>query len=75
MTKGKRPPAKVEPRGRGHFGVRRLPMSKMTVVLRHGKTVEEEKAERRKKILKRIVSAGVTREDIPLRNPSPTWSW
>jgi len=50
-------------------------MSKMTVILRHGKTVEEKKAERREKILKRIVSAGVIREDIPLRNPSLMWSW
>ncbi|KAJ3563846.1 hypothetical protein NP233_g8675 [Leucocoprinus birnbaumii] len=75
VTKGVRPPKRIEPRGRNHYGVRHHPNSKMTVVLRHGKTVEEKQAQRREKILKRIVSAGVTREDVPLRNPAPTWCW
>lgn len=75
VTKGPRGPRKIEPRGRNHFGVRQHPNSKMSVVLQEGKTVEEKKAERRRKILKRIVSAGVTREDVPLRNAAPTWCW
>jgi large subunit ribosomal protein L22 len=75
VNKGPRSPPQLEPRGRGHFGLRRHPNSKMIVVLREGKTLEEKKGERRKKILKRIVSAGVNREDVPLRNPSPTWTW
>lgn len=75
MTKGPRGPRTIEPRGRNHYGIRQHPNSKMTVVLREGKTVEEKKAERRQKVLKRIVSAGVTREDVPLRNPAPTWTW
>ncbi|XP_006460091.1 hypothetical protein AGABI2DRAFT_191860 [Agaricus bisporus var. bisporus H97] len=75
VGKGVQVPAQVEPRGRGHFGFRQHPCSRMTVVLREGKTLEEKKAGQRRKILKRIVSAGVTREDVPLRNPAPTWTW
>ncbi|KXN86264.1 50S ribosomal protein L22, partial [Leucoagaricus sp. SymC.cos] len=75
VTKGPHLPPRIEPRGRHHYGVRHHPNSKMTVVLREGKTVEEKRVQRREKILKRIVSAGVTRENVPLRNPAPTWSW
>jgi len=47
----------------------------MHVVLREGKTFEQLKKEQRERRLKRIVSAGLVREDVPLRNPARTWQW
>ena len=75
VTKGPRPPTRIEPRGRGHYGTRTHPNSKLTVVLKEGKTIEQQKDEAKKRKLKRIVSAAITREDKPIRNPSPTWGW
>ena len=51
------------------------PDSRLNVVLKEGKTVAEVKSELRQKKLKRVVSAGLIREDVPLRNPSSAWSW
>lgn len=65
----------MEPRGRAHFGIRERPESRLHVILREGKTVEERMAENRAKILKRVVSAGVVREDRPIINPRQTWAW
>ena len=75
VTKGPRPPTALEVRGRGHYGTRTHPNSKLCVVLKEGKTIEQQKAEAKKRKLKRIVSAAITREDKPIRNPSPTWGW
>lgn len=75
MTKGARPPTRIEPRGRGHYGTRTHPKSKLTVVLKEGKTVEQQKAALKKRKLDRIVSAALVREDKPIRNPSLAWAW
>ena len=75
VTKGPKQLKRMEPRGRGHFGVRVHPDSRLHVILKEGKTVAELKEDERKKQLKRIVSAGLIREDVPLRNPSPSWAW
>lgn len=75
VTKGKKRSKQLEPRGRGHFGIRIRPSSRIHVVLKEGKTLEQQKAEDRKRKLKRIVSATIVREDVPIRNPSPTWGW
>ncbi|KAI4524189.1 ribosomal protein L22 [Schizophyllum commune Tattone D] len=75
VNKGETEPARVEPRGRAHFGIRRHKKSRMCVVLKQGKTLEEEKAAERKRKLKRIVSAAATREDVPIRNPGAAWAW
>ena len=75
MTKGTRPPGRLEPRGRGHYGIRHHPNSKMSVVLKEGKTIEEEKVLAKKRKVQRIVSASLQREDVPLRNPAHTWTW
>ncbi|SRR6266498_3279946 len=75
VNKGERPPGRIEPRGRGHYGIRRHPSSKMVVVLKEGKTIEEQKAAARKRKLARIVSATVVRESKPIRNPSLSWAW
>jgi large subunit ribosomal protein L22 len=47
----------------------------MTVVLREGKTFAEKKSKEREKKLRAVRSAGVVREDVPLRNPAPMWGW
>ena len=76
VTKGPRPPKMVEPRGRGHHGIRVKSNAKMSVILGYGKSIEEQKAEAFQKKLKKIVSAStMVREDVPLRNPSPRWTW
>ncbi|KAJ7068266.1 mitochondrial 50S ribosomal protein L22 [Mycena amicta] len=66
---------KMVPQGRGHRGIRIKPSSSITVVLKEGKTVDQLKAEARKRKLSRIISAAVTREDVPLRNPGSAWAW
>ena len=75
VTKGPKCIKRLEPRGRGHFGVRVHPDSRLSVVLKEGKTVAEVKQEDRQKKLKRVVSAGLIREDVPIRNPYPAWGW
>ncbi|KAJ8595963.1 ribosomal protein L22 [Rhizopogon salebrosus TDB-379] len=75
VTKGPKQLKRLEPRGRGKFGIRVHPDSRMHVILREGKTFEQLKKEQRDRRLKRIVSAGLVREDVPLRNPSRTWQW
>ncbi|KAG6821283.1 hypothetical protein H0H93_002393 [Arthromyces matolae] len=64
---------RLEPKGRGRMGVQRHPNSKLTVVLKEGKTVEEKKKEDRDRRIRKIVSASLIRENTPIRNPSPTW--
>jgi len=75
VTKGPKQLKRVEPRGRGKFGIRVHPDSRMHVVLRPGKTYEQVRAEQRERRLKRIVSAGLVREDVLLRNPASFWQW
>jgi len=75
VTKGSKRIKRLEVRGRGHLGIRIHPDSRMHVILREGKTVEEKHKELRRKQLKRIVSAGLVREDIPIRNPAQRWCW
>jgi large subunit ribosomal protein L22 len=75
VTKGPKSLKRFEPRGRGHFGIRVHPDSRLNVVLKEGKTFEQKRDEDRAKKLKRIVSAGLVREDKPLRNMGPMWSW
>ncbi|KAF9462640.1 mitochondrial 50S ribosomal protein L22 [Collybia nuda] len=75
VSKGPKGARKLEPRGRGHFGIRTHPNSKLNVVLKEGKTLERQRQEERARKLRKIVSAAVVREDKPIRNPSPTWGW
>ncbi|KAJ8522947.1 hypothetical protein ONZ45_g456 [Pleurotus djamor] len=75
VTKGPRQHKRMEPKGRAHYGVRIHPDSRLHVVLKEGKTLAERKAEERQKKLKRIVSAGLVRENRPIRNPASTWCW
>ncbi|KAG5343130.1 hypothetical protein E4T56_gene16047 [Termitomyces sp. T112] len=75
VSKGPKGPKRLEPRGRGHTGIQTHPNSKLTVVLKEGKTLEEKKLEDRKNQIRKIVSASLIREDRPIRNPSHTWGW
>lgn len=75
MTKGPNVLKRIEPRGRGHMGVREHPDSRLHVVLRPGKTRAELLQEERARKLRRIVSAGIVREDVPIRNPGAAWAW
>ncbi|KAI6164856.1 ribosomal protein L22 [Pisolithus thermaeus] len=75
VTKGENRLKRLEPRGRGKFGIRIHPDSRMHVILRPGKTYDQDKKEQRERRLKRIVSAGLVREDVPLRNPASFWQW
>ena len=75
VTKGKNFHKRIDIKGRGRFGVKVHPEAKMSVVLREGKTVAELKKQAEDRKLKRIASAGYVREDVPLRNMGPMWSW
>ncbi|KAK0486957.1 mitochondrial 50S ribosomal protein L22 [Armillaria luteobubalina] len=67
VSKGQHNRKRLEPKGRGHVG--------LSVVLKEGRTLEEQKAKEKAFKLKRIVSAAVTREDKPIRNPGAMWAW
>lgn len=49
--------------------------SRVFVVLKSGQTIAEKKAEKRRKQMKRIVSAAMVREDVPLRNMGGLYRW
>jgi len=75
VTKGENFHKRIDIKGRGRFGVKVHPEAKMSVVLKEGKTVAELKTQAEDRKLRRIVSAGYAREDVPLRNMGPMWSW
>lgn len=75
MNKGKKASKKLEPRGRGHFGIRIKERSRMKIVLKEGQTLEEKKAAEHKYKLNRVVSANSVREDKPIRKPGAMWTW
>ena len=75
VTKGPNMHKRLEPRGRGKMGIRVHPDSRLSVILKEGKTRGQLLEEERTRKLKRIVSAGLVREDTPLRNPRSMWSW
>ncbi|KAG9048282.1 hypothetical protein FS837_000345 [Tulasnella sp. UAMH 9824] len=67
---------RVDIKGRSRTGIKHHRYSRMHVVLKEGPTREETLLKKRKKALKRaLVSAGVVREDVPIRNPRSQWSW
>lgn len=66
---------RMEIKGRGKFGIRKKYKAKMVVLLREGMTLQEKMQRDREVKLRRIVSAGLVREDVPLRNPRSQWAW
>ena len=75
VTKGPNQIKRFDIKGRGRAGIKYHPHSRLHVVLKEGKTRAELRAEERERKLNRIVSAGLVREDVPLRNPSAMWAW
>ncbi|KAI0775925.1 ribosomal protein L22 [Trametes elegans] len=75
VTKGPHVFKRYDIKGRGRAGIKHHPHSRLHVLLKEGKTLAEKRAEDRERKLKRIVSAGLVREDVPLRNPGPAWAW
>ncbi|KAI0254752.1 ribosomal protein L22/L17 [Lactifluus subvellereus] len=75
VTKGPRSLKRLEPRGRGKHGIRVHPDARLSVMLREGKTRAQLLEEERARKMKRIASAGLVREDKPLRNPRSMWTW
>jgi len=67
--------ARVDIKGRSRSGVKHHRYSRLHVVLKEGATREEVLLKKRAHALKRAVSAGVVREDVPIRNPRPQWAW
>lgn len=66
---------RLEIKGRSKMGIRKKYKAKMVVMLREGVTAEEKRAKDREMKLRRIVSPGFVREDMPIRNPSSSWAW
>ncbi|KAI0068708.1 mitochondrial 50S ribosomal protein L22 [Artomyces pyxidatus] len=75
VTKGPRAAKRLEIKGRMKHGIRVHPDSRLSVMLKEGKTRAQLLEEDRARKLKRIVSAGLVREDKPLRNPPSMWAW
>ncbi|KAH9951689.1 mitochondrial 50S ribosomal protein L22 [Amylocystis lapponica] len=75
VTKGPNVLKRMDIKGRGRMGIKTHPDSRLHVVLREGKTKVELKAKERERRLKRIISAGIVREDVPIRNPGASWAW
>ena len=75
VTKGPRQIKRWDMKGRGRAGLKIHPHSRLHVLLKEGKTRAEVRAEERARKLDRIVSAGLVREDVPLRNPGAMWAW
>ncbi|KAI0005074.1 ribosomal protein L22/L17 [Russula compacta] len=75
VTKGPKTYKRLEIKGRGKYGFRVHPDARLSVVLKEGKTRRELLEKERARKLKRIVSAGLVREDKPVRNPRAMWTW
>ena len=75
VTKGPNQIKRFDMKGRGRAGIRVHPHSRLHVLLKEGKTKEELRTEERQRKLNKIVSAGLVREDVPLRNPGANWAW
>ena len=75
VTKGPRQIKRWDMKGRGRAGLKIHPHYRLHVLLKEGKTRAEVRAEERARKLDRIVSAGLVREDVPLRNPGAMWAW
>lgn len=75
MSKGTHKIRRIEPKGRGRTGIQTHPLARLHVVLKEGKTLEEQKQKLLAKRLRKIQSAGFVREDKPIRNPGANWAW
>lgn len=68
--------ARVDIKGRGRLGIKHHPTARIHFVLREGKTYEEKLAAERKKVLNKVRSAGIVREDGKIRRKFVSgWAW
>ncbi|WVW85810.1 hypothetical protein I302_107848 [Kwoniella bestiolae CBS 10118] len=68
--------ARLDIKGRGKYGIKHHPSSKIHVLLREGKTHEEKLQDRFVKDLRKVRSAGVVREDGKIRGKVVSgWTW
>jgi len=66
---------RIDIKGRGRRGIRRHFYSNLHVVLKEGRTYEERVKREMARKVNRVRSAGLVREDRPLRNVAPIWAW
>ncbi|EJT51450.1 50S ribosomal protein L22 [Trichosporon asahii var. asahii CBS 8904] len=68
--------ARLDIKGRGRMGIKHHQSARVHFLLKEGKTYQEKLAERRKKELNKIKSAGVVREDGKIRRKVISgWAW
>lgn len=67
---------RIDIKGRGRMGMKHHPHARIQFLLKEGKTWEEKKAEEHKKVLNKVRSAGMVREDGKLRRKmTDNWAW
>ncbi|EJU06580.1 ribosomal protein L22 [Dacryopinax primogenitus] len=66
---------RLDIKGRGRLGIKHHPSARMHIVLKEGKTWQEKKDDKFKKLVKAVRSAGLYREDVPIRNHGPRYTW
>lgn len=68
--------ARIDIKGRGRMGIKHHEQSRVHFLLKEGKTWQEKQADRRRKELSKIKSAGVVREDGKIRRKVVSgWAW
>jgi len=66
---------RVDIKGRGRSGIKEHRNARLHVVLKQGKIREEVLEKERMKKIRKVISAGVVREDKPIQNYGSTWAW
>ncbi|WVN90163.1 uncharacterized protein L203_105399 [Cryptococcus depauperatus CBS 7841] len=75
VSKGKKE-ARIDIKGRGRYGVKHHPSARIHFILREGKTSAEKQSDRYAKAISKVRSAGLVREDTPLRRKVISgWTW
>lgn len=68
--------ARIDIKGRGRFGVKHHGSARIHFVLREGKTWAQKQEAERNKVLRKVRSAGIVREDGKLRRKTiDGWAW
>lgn len=68
--------ARVDIKGRGRMGIKHHQTARIHFLLKEGKTYAEKEEIKKQKVLRRIKSAGLVREDAPLRRKQISgWAW
>ncbi|WOO82671.1 54S ribosomal protein L22, mitochondrial [Vanrija pseudolonga] len=68
--------ARLDIKGRGRFGIKHHGSARIHFVLREGKTWSQKQEAERNKVLRKVRSAGVVREDGKLRRKTiDGWAW